>query len=501
MIFLALVSCNPIEEEQILQEKTEDLSKSARLVFSSFGEFEGMINEINSEDLEELPQNFIDKKSEFPKFQSLSDLPEKNITALAANFRISESEPDLVMDSISELVPDLSLRMFLNQDMEIEIEDFIYKVTPLGTFYTYKSNYEKLIKAISGFQKEGNNSGLNMSNVPNKDDVFFFDTFGEEIDNSDLNSRKAEFSNWTNPGSGVLIPGPIYGLPNAEYDKFKTYSYGAKTVIGKLIEGKFGGGTSFEENYNSSIRLRVRLYDFNYIFYKSLGLHAKLQKKGWTGIWALNRKEKAQKMVLGWDALLFDLKIPYAMPINFAQFPGKGVGEEILKFTNFSLPTGNITDVTIPFFNKKPDTYSNLEKMLKNSIKSTYSAITKEIWKEMESSLASASLAVKQQHVKSFRKVFPDEIKFALTRYEAIGNNVNELHFVIDRSFNVIYKSGPNTLNKDGSTSYYSFAQNVLEPTYKGSKKVYEIDAASVYGATVYNQQTKGIRIIKELND
>jgi len=119
---------------------------------------------------------------------------------------------------------------------------------------------------------------------------------------------------------------------------------------------------------------------------------------------------------------------------------------------------------------------------------------TTEIWTEAETSLASASYQVKQENVKSYRKVFPDEIKLALSRHEISGNNINELSFVIDRFAGLVYKSS-------GDGSFTSFSKNVVEPTLSTAKKMYEIEAASVYGASVFLGELKGVRVIKEIND
>lgn len=94
----------------------------------------------------------------------------------------------------------------------------------------------------------------------------------------------------------------------------------------------------------------------------------------------------------------------------------------------------------------------------------------------------------------SIGELIPDEIKLALSRHEISGNNINELSFVIDRFAGLTYKSS-------GTGSFTGFSKNVVEPTLSTTKKMYEIEAASVYGASVFLGQLKGIRIIKELND
>jgi hypothetical protein len=476
-----------------IQEYTE----GDRLIFSSIQEFQELMGEIDPETLKGNTPKLLQKKAKFPSFISLAEMESDDLLELGANYRISNTDSDMVLDSISNLVPDITLRHFLNDKLEIEIEDYVYKVAPYGTFYTHKSSYDKLDDVISRFGEDHDSNFRvegSIVNIEGGEDVYFIDTFGEDL-GLQSTTNAALVDNKIYQANDFLGVAPyLYALPKSDYDSFVTYNYGAKTVIGKLIQGIAGGNTSFEQNYTSKYRFWVKLYDFNYGFYRSVGLHSKMQKKGWTGIWAMQSEVKAEKMVLGWDGLLLDLKIPYVMPIGYSGFPSKGVSEEILNFTSFSLPTGNITDVRVPFLGVQSFSYNDLEKMLKKVLKVTYASLTKEIWKEAESSLASASLEVKQSNVKSYRKVFPDEVKLALTRHEITANNVNELSFVIDRYYGITYKA-------TGTGNFSSFSKNVMEPTLSSVKKMYEIDGASVYGASVFLGQMKGIRIIKEINE
>lgn len=494
--FLALLfSCdidnNGFEKNQL------GVSPSDRLEFSTLEEFKDLISSVDPQNLSQTNQSWIEKRNNFPNFSPLSEVKESGVNLAGGNHRAFSEEAGTLLDSISELVPDMSLRLFLNQNMEIEIEEIVYKITSFGTFYTHKSNYENLEKVISEFDKVSNKNlrVTQESSTPVElgEDVYFLDTYGDEFDIQSTTTPVIDNKIYQ-ANDYVSVAPYSYALPTNNYEQFTTYNYGAETVVGKIIEGIAGGNTAFEQNYTSKFRLRVKLYDFNYGFYRSVGLNAKLQKKGWTGIWALQSEVKAEKMVLGWDGLLLNLKIPYVMPAGYTSFPSKGVSQEILNFTNFSLPTGNITDVTIPFLGTQSISYNNLEKMLKKTLKVSYATLTKELWKEAESSLSSASYEIKQEDVKSFRKVFPDEVKLALTRHEISGTNINELSFVIDRYYGITFKSS-------GTGNYTSFSKNVMEPTLSNVKKVYDIDAASVYGATVFLGELKGIRIIKELND
>lgn len=496
LFLLIFPSCIENQQDQINIDPIN--SESKRLIFNSFSEFENLISKVNQKDLHSFPQELEEKIKLFPKFSSLDQSFSKNPQVLSSNLRAINLSSDYLLDSISELVPDMSLRLFLNENMEIEVDSKIFKVTPYGTFYTKSENYERMLYVIEEYGKIFNKNGRlsgdgSLSEIDGAGDIYFIDTFGDEQPNQTTSIPVTDNAIYQANDFMAMAP-YLYALPKEDYQKFVDYSYGAKTWVGQLIEGIAGGNTDFEQNYNSTYRLRVKLYDFSYGFYRSVGLNSKLQKKGWTGIWALSNDVKAEKLVLGWDGLLLNIKVPYAMPIGYASFPTKGVSQEILNFTNFSLPTGNITDVRVPFLGVQSFSYNDLEKMLKKVLKVSYSKLTKEIWTEAETSFATASYEVKQETVKSYRKVFPDEIKLALSRHEISGNNINELSFVIDRYAGLTYKS-------TGTGNFSSFSKNVIEPTLSSSKKMYDIDAASVYGASVFLGQLKGIRIIKELND
>ncbi|GMQ29960.1 hypothetical protein [Algoriphagus confluentis] len=490
-----LFSCSEIP----FADKNEpDLSSSSdRLIFESKAEFEDLISRVNHENIHSGGQDFQVKKKEFPNFLSLSQALENNLDQLSPNFRSIPAET--LVDSISELVPDMSLRLFLNDKMEIELEKTIFKVTPFGTFYTRNDNYENLLKVVSHFEKESKQnarvSSGTLAGIEGGDDVYFEDTFGGGSSQTTTTPVPSENIIYQANDFLVLAPQPQYALPKGDYQKFTNYNYGAKTAVGKIFESAFGGNSDFTQNYNTTFRLRVKLYDFNYFFYRTVGLNAKLQKKGWTGIWALTNNVKAEKLVLGWDGLLLNIKVPYSMPIGYQNFPSKKVSQEILKFTNFDLPSGNLTSVRIPFLGVQPISYSTLEKMLKKILKASYSKITKEIWTEAEQYFVSASYEIKQEHVKTYRVVFPDEIKMAISRHEISGQNINELSFVIDRFYGITYKSS------NGIGTFDSFSKDVIEPTLSSAKKMYDIEAASVYGASVFLGELKGIRITKELND
>lgn len=328
-----------------------------------------------------------------------------------------------------------------------------------------------------------------------ENDVYLVDTFSDVDFNEDL----VYTSSVTIPTNNQIYQAdnfcgacaiPYTALPRAEYDNFQTFNFGAETVVGKMLEGVFGTNTGFETYFSSKYRLKVKLYSYDYGVYKSVGLNGKMQKKGWTGLWAMHDDARATKLVLGWDALLFSIDIPYAKPINYQQLNSKAVSKEILKFANFSLESSGVSDVTIPFLDKKSNDWNFLEKSLTKLVKTSFADITKLVWQEAEQELAGASFEIRQAELKHYRKIYPDKTKLMLGREEVSHSNSKEISFVIDRHFQV---------SLDLSSNSNDLAKQILEPTFSNSKKMYEIDGASVFGAAIFDGQTRGIRIIKEL--
>lgn len=281
-----------------------------------------------------------------------------------------------------------------------------------------------------------------------------------------------------------------WAFPNSEYDKFQEHSFGAKTVVGKLIQSAIGNNTGFTINFSDNYRLKAKLYAFNYRLYQSVGLKVKMQKKGWTGFWAKHKDSRAEKLVVGWDALLLTLNHPVSMDISYTKLPSTEIANEILKFTNFHLSATALTDARIIIGQKKIADYDMLEKALNKQVKTSLKKITELVWKEAEKEFANNSYQIKQENVKAYRKIFPNKTKMMFGRFESVSSNSNEINLNIDRSFMVGYKSNQKK----------TLLENILLSVVK-NKTLYEIDGASVYAGAKFSNQIKGIRIIKELDN
>jgi hypothetical protein len=506
---MGLVSCSVIETEQSNQMPLEvSVNTTERLNFESYDLFQSAITEIankNGERSEEIIENF----TRIPQgFISLKDRIESNSSEGAVNARTEASENDVNSELLSEMVPDMAFSDLLNENLEIQVENTVFKITEFGTFFAQIDDVESMLLAVDNFERSDLEELRNSKNINGRlnlyDDegsymleegVYLEDTYSEVDLDEDLiysnpvsstSNQIYQIDNFC----GYCAPSTPTALPKAEYDKFITHSYGSHTVVGKLIEGFVGSNTAFETSFTSKYRLKVKLYSYNYVVYKSIGLNAKMQKKGWTGLWAKHNDSKATKLVLGWDALLFSIPITYIMPINYQQLPSKAISKEILNFSNFSLESSGLSDVTIPFLDRKSNDWNFLEKALTKQVYSSFADLTKLVWEEAEQEFSQSSIDIRKSEIKHYRKIFPDKTKVMLGRVEVSHANSNEISFVIDRSFQISF---------DLSSNSKKLAEQILQPTFKNGKKTYTIDGASVFGAAIFDGQTKGIRVVKEL--
>lgn len=512
-IFLFLIILYGCEVHSGLEthEKLNEISSVKNLdflVFKDQNSFQAILSQEEKNDMDFLkvlkgkiyvPENFRSLKEKIDKDEEEFDVDDMSVVRL-----YQEENLFISPDSISELIPDIRLREVLNEKLEIQIGDVFYKITPYGTFFCESSKIEPfkvLIETKYSYNKYDN--GLNEDSITEiteiEEGIFFYPTFKngtdevsyQDVDLTNANVGIDKIYQYTDFGP---MPNPYpYAFPVQAYDSFRVHNYGANTAVGKMIEG-IGGGTNngYMAYWGSAFRLKVKLYAFNYVFYQAAGLNAKMQKKGWTGIWAKNNGVKADKLVVGWDAMIFSIKNPYPKPLNSSSLPFKGVAREVLEFTNFSLVASTVSDFRIPFLNIPESAYTSIEKGLKKMVEKKLSDLTKEIWEEAQKEFANQAYELRNEHHKAYRKAFPEETKLVIGRFEHSANNSNEINLVFDRNYEVWFGWNPATV--------VNFVSNVLIPSIGKNKKLYNIDAASVYGASHFLYETKGVRIVKELN-
>lgn len=218
-----------------------------------------------------------------------------------------ESEP------LDFLVPDPIIASVLNENMELEVQGLVYKVTPFGTFVTIEEEYQVLVDVLEneGNQTQDMETHVFYSNPIGEDtyeiatNVYLYDTY------MNANSERQAIELMPAPedgggsngggGGGTGAPSTNTAIQNGDYSSLPLINFDRHTVVGQWLDSMFGTKEVYKAEYSSDNRVKVALYNTNYIFTKSLGIKVSMQKKNWIG-WSGTR---AQEMRLGWEGISF----------------------------------------------------------------------------------------------------------------------------------------------------------------------------------------------------
>ena len=454
-------------------------------------------------------------------FHSLADNPDKNVPVLAAKSkqaaaksraaaaRVEMSTDEVVSD---QLVPDSNFATLLNDDLQIQVGQQIYMVTPDGTFSAEASNQAALQAMIDDRTLNPDDAPIGTligdDTYDMGNEIVRYDTFADAEAVLQEQSASATAGSTGTLGTspcGIAQPNAQYVsfspmLTQQQYCSFPVYAYGAKTIVGGWLQSLFGVNTSRTENFDRDHRIELKLYNFNYVVYSSIGLKAKFQKKGFLGLWGTMR---APQLILGWDMVMFDRKVPFTPPnpIQVPSFPsgdiGKTVAKETLKFINFEVPSSMVSELASGIV---PQVYkginfaiqpSQVEQELINIEGKALSSLSDKIWSYANSRLAPSQVAFQKSITAGFRMIYADKVTTALSRWEKSDTNTEEINLVFD--WNTCRVTYNGTLGGD-----FSMVDNVLKPTYENKALSYDVKKASVYGAAQYGGNWKGIRIIQE---
>ena len=264
-------SCNnelPLENVQEPQN-LKNQGESAILSFKSREDFLSTIENFN-------PENPVLTRS------GLSFVSAENI--------YEQEDENAENELIGFLIPDEKYRNFFNKDLEIIINDTLYKATKHGTLFTHVSNKSELLNSlerISEFKLLSNNTkqygniklidtyGLWNKKTANPitDDDFF------ENDENDFLIENSEITPLTRSANNG-------GIPKSVVESFPTVGTADVKIVDKIIHfnPSYLGHTKLRFKSNSKRKLYVSLYRNDYGFAVSIGLDCKVMKKLWHGL-------------------------------------------------------------------------------------------------------------------------------------------------------------------------------------------------------------------------
>ena len=468
-------------------------------------------------------------------FHSLADNPDKNVPVFAAkpkkvvqslksmttNSSLSANGTTLGgLDGVTtdrqivsdQLVPDTNFATILNDDLQVQVGQLIYMVTPDGTFSAEASNRAALEAMVNDRTLSPDDAPIGTLLTEDFYDmgggITRYDTFADV--QSNFQQQDALGTSGTSGTLGtspcdITQPDPQYvsltpQLNQQQYCSFPVYAYGPKTVLGRLLTPIFGVNTSRTNNFDSNHRIELKLYNFNYWVYSSIGLKTKFQKKGFLSLWG---SMKPSRLVVGWDMVMFERPIPFSPPnpIQVPSFPssklGTAVAKETLKFINFEIPASMVSELASGLV---PSVYkgmtfgvspSQVEQELVSLEGKAIGSLSEKIWNYANSQLAPSQVAFQKSITAGFRMIYADKETVALSRWEKSESNTEEINLVFD--FNTCRVTYNGTIGGD-----FKFADNVLKPTYDNKAMSYVVKKASVYGAAQYGGGWKGIRIVQE---
>jgi hypothetical protein len=273
LVLIILNSCSNEHIEPVDEQTTNSLVNNGRVKVET------------TQDLEILQNNLINGnisgKDFGDDFKNLYSLNLEN------NKTKSGGEDYFYNDT---LVPDTSFAKILNIDREIQVGDFIYRITPKGTFFCTDDKYLEMIQSISNFVPpivEYTNCDEERLSMIN-DGIYRYDTFGESFDEFEVEME-----------DDIDLKSTKSGEP--DISTFKKCRYSAKTWVGKQIAGIFGRNKWESTSFNSRRRVQVKFYNFNYVIKQEIGISVRFRKKNWIG-WSGTR---CKEMRLGFEGIIY----------------------------------------------------------------------------------------------------------------------------------------------------------------------------------------------------
>lgn len=245
-------------------------------------------------------------------FSSLSSLDYRNDPILKYEMReaqITKSDLNKSVYSFAgyeELIPDENLAGLLNARGEIQISDKVYKIAKSGTYCIDENKLNEFNDSFTLFE-EMEGPPLDEGLYQLYDGVLRFDTFGEE----DYECFYAE-DYYVEDDADTKI---ITSLKNLDYKKYPRYCSDAKTFIGKILQSLFGRNKAFDYKFTNNRRFSSKFYYYDYIFWSSIGVSTKMQKKSFL-LW---KEEKAEEIFTGWGEIITETELKG----NVLEYPTK----------------------------------------------------------------------------------------------------------------------------------------------------------------------------------
>ncbi len=355
---------------------------------------------------------------------------------------------------VDTLVEDPAFASVLNSKGEVQVDSTTYRITPYGTFMYLPEKENQVDQKISELEKGNTIPETEQKPYLYKvdDGVYRYATFVEARDNT---------GEYTSGGTDSSVGNSTSSSSQKDIESYVVSV--EQTGLGKF----FGFSTSFSRNFDSQHRMKFKFSSPNFQLFTYINIKVKFQKKNGWGVWS---KTKCDKIILGWDGLIYNLSKPMPVPQNGDPNVSGQYGYNYWAHGYWIPPYVNkqYLVLSIPGFNEKQI------KITSNDLAKMYKAIFDWLKNRLDPRVMKNYLLA----------IMPNPNKIILGKTEYVSNNVKKKSMTFDFTTAVVGWNG----SLDNGSGY---------PTVKLTKTI-EIDKASVYGVVYYNNKWLGIRIEKK---
>lgn len=322
-IYASSCSKDATQEEatKVTPKETVSSGKAGVLQFGSAEEFSEVVTALKERkalDIRLLPATRAATQAQVGEFKSLrqhlvdqglQEFTDVELAEIIADSLEYEPEDSLIVDPYMTAV--------LNGDREVQVGDKICRFVDDGMLM-YDANEKQLFEPTKIEQK-----------VPVE-----MLTHGQQMQVEDINGKEAQFVriDYQKPVEHILVDRGDFGGGSSSGGGTVSYNYdgsitltngvripkdriqratytkggGTGSWLANGVSGLFGLNVSITNNFNKRHRMKLRMYEQDYIIYRAVGMTVRMQKRLFRIWW----RKRAQEFRYGWSAIECEYKFP-----------------------------------------------------------------------------------------------------------------------------------------------------------------------------------------------
>ena len=386
-VILLTISCIDDNGLSIFEQSEVTTTRIDRLSFNSFESFHQVMNSMKSERIER--ESISPRVGLMSKSSTVDYLNDPILKYDMRDFRPTRgSDDDTIYELVGyeDLVPDEDLASLLNARGEIEIEGKVYKISETGTYCFDSSMEEEFYESYAEFEEsEGElvdtltyllaDGVIRYATFHHDESETYYaddyyeeaeedDDYADENEDDDSDDDSKEEPEDSTQSVNTRAPVIVSSLQNVDYSKYPRYRSDAKTVVGKLFQSLFGRNKSFNYKFTSKKRMSSKFFYYDYLFWSSIGITTKMQKKTFLS-W---KQTNAKEIYAGWGDIITETELKG----NILEYPTKAKAMTV-KSMETNKYTGEGEEVAYVFGLAVTD--QDLQKIIGNGLKSMLTLI------------------------------------------------------------------------------------------------------------------------------